>query len=238
MLFLEGQKWLNISKEFYVLDGHVTNHVEILQDMSQLYKLLSFFDEDFERRCKMHKRRVDMLSEVLIELNPQHYLLVCRQLMFEIAESYSDMIDLKMSIAEESGGAPSMHAVKKINTLINQSIKFFQSFSDSLKHKGALPEKFDEDTVRPALVAQFYIARLYSKLICADKYGKVENLKKSFDIYQYLVEYCDAHPDMPEKAFKDELGVSREMARLLPLKMDKIMSEPWNLPGILEIFDT
>ena len=29
--------------------------------------------------------------------------------------------------------------------------------------------------------------RLYSKLICADKYGKVENLKKSFDIYQYLV---------------------------------------------------
>lgn len=227
MVFLEGQKWLNISKEFYVLDGHVSNHVEILQDMSQLYKMLAFFDEDFERRCKMHKRRVDMLSEVLVELNPQHYLLVCRQLMFEIAEAYSDMVDLKMAIAEESGGPPSVHAVKKINMLINQSIKFFQSFIDSLKHKGALPEKFDEDTVRPALVAQFYIARLYSKLICADKYAKVENLKKSLDIYQYLVKYCDTHPDMPEKAFKDELGLSQEMAGLLPLKMDKIMmSEP------------
>lgn len=210
-----------------MLDGHVSNHVEILQDMSQLYKLLAFFDEDFERRCKMHKRRVDILSEVLVELNPQHYLLVCRQLMFEIAEAYSDMVDLKMAIAEESGGPPSVHAVKKINTLINQSVKFFQSFIDSLKHKGVLPETFAEDTVRPALVAQFYIARLYSKLICADKTGKVENLKKSLDIYQYLVKYCDTHPDMPEIAFKDELGVSREMANLLPLKMDKIMmSEP------------
>lgn len=227
VLFLEGQKWLNISKEFYVLDGHVTDHVEILQDMSQLYKLLAFFDEDFERRCKMHKRRVDILSEVLVELNPQHYLLVCRQLMFEIAEAYSDMVDLKIAIAEESGGPPHAHAVKKINTLINQSIKFFQSFLDSLKRNGELPEKFDEDSVRPALVAQFYIARLYSKLLCADKRGKVENLKKSLDIYQYLVSYCDTHPDMPEGSFKDELDVSREMARLLPLKMDKVMmSEP------------
>lgn len=226
-LFLEGQKWLNISKEFYVLDGHVTNYVEILQDMSQLYKLLAFFDADFERRCKMHKRRIDMLSEVLVELNPQHYLLVCRQLMYEIAEAYSEMVDLKIAIVEESGEAPRAHSVKKINTLINQSIKFFQNYLDSLKRHGKLPETFDEDSVRPALVAQFYIARLYSKLICADKRGKVENLKKSLDIYQYLVKYCDSHTDLPEGAFKDELDVSREMAQLLPLKMDKVMmSEP------------
>ena len=223
VLFLEGQKWLNISKEFYVLDGHVTNYVEILQDMSQLYKTLAFFDEDFERRCKMHKRRIDLLSEVLVELNPQHYLLVCRQLMFEIAEAYSDMIDLKIAIAEEAGGPPLPHAAKKINSLINQSVKFFQSFLDSLKRNGELPETFDDDVVRPALVAQFYVARLYAKMICADKRTKVEFLKKCWDIYEYLVNYCDAHPNMPEKTFKDELEVSREMAQLLPLQMDKIM---------------
>ena len=230
VLFLEGQKWLNISKQFYVLDGHVTNHIEIIQDLSQLYKLLSFFDEDFERRCKMHKRRVDMLSEVLIELNPQHYLLVCRQLMFEIAEAYSDMADLKIAIVDESGGHPNAHAVKKINTLINQSIKFFKSFIDSMKNKGALPETFAEDTVRPALVAHFYVARLYSKLICSDKHLKVDNLKKSLAIYQYLVGYCDSHSGVSDMAFKQEIGVSREMAQLLPFKMDKIMkSESWHL---------
>lgn len=222
-LFLEGQKWLNNAKEFYVLDGHVTNYVEILQDMSQLFKLLAFFDADFERRCKMHKRRIDMLSEVLVELNPQHYLLVCRQLMYEIAEAYSEMVDLKIAIAEESGEPPRAHAVNKINTLIKQSAKFFQSYLDSLKRNGKLPETFDEDSVRPALVAQFYIARLHSKLICAAKRDKVENLKKSFDIYRYLVRYCDSHPHMPEGVFKDELDVSREMAQLLPLKMDKVM---------------
>lgn len=224
VLFLEGQKWLNISKQFYVLDGHVTNHVEIIQDLSQLYKLLSFFDEDFDRRCKMHKRRVDMLSEVLIELNPQHYLLVCRQLMFEIAEAYSDMADLKIAIVDESGGRPTAHSVKKINALINQSIKFFKSFIDSMKNKGALPETFAEDTVRPALVAHFYVARLYSKLICFDKHLKVDNLKRSLEIYQYLVKYCDSHPGVSDTAFKQEIGVSREMAQLLPFKMDKLLT--------------
>ena len=78
-MFLEGQRWLNKAREYYVLDGHVTDHIEIVQDMSQLFKYLAFFENDFERRCKMHKRRVDMLNDILVELNPQHYLMVCRQ---------------------------------------------------------------------------------------------------------------------------------------------------------------
>ena len=71
----------------------------------------------------MHKRRVDMLTEVLTELNPQHYLLVIRQLTFEVAETYSDMADLKVAIARESEAAPTPHAVKKINQNISQSIR-------------------------------------------------------------------------------------------------------------------
>ena len=59
-----------------------------LQDLSQLFKLLAYFETDISRKCQMHKRRVDMLSAELDELNPQHFLLVCRQLQYEIAETY------------------------------------------------------------------------------------------------------------------------------------------------------
>ena len=38
---------------------------------------------------KMHKRRIDMLGALVSQLNPQYYLLVCRQLDFELAEAYS-----------------------------------------------------------------------------------------------------------------------------------------------------
>lgn len=46
------------------MEGHVTDHVEILQDHSALFRTLAFFEEDLEARCKMHKRRIDMLEPV------------------------------------------------------------------------------------------------------------------------------------------------------------------------------
>lgn len=48
------------------MEGHVTDHVEILQDHSSLFRILAFFEEDLEARCKMHKRRIDMLEPVCI----------------------------------------------------------------------------------------------------------------------------------------------------------------------------
>lgn len=52
------------AKEYYQMDGYVTDHIEILQDHSALFKVLAFFEEDLERRCRMHKRRVDMLEPI------------------------------------------------------------------------------------------------------------------------------------------------------------------------------
>lgn len=46
------------------MDGYVTDHIEILQDHSALFRGLAFFEEDLERRCKMHKRRIDMLEPI------------------------------------------------------------------------------------------------------------------------------------------------------------------------------
>lgn len=52
------------AKDYFQMDGYVTDHIEILQDHSALFKALAFFEEDVERRCKMHKRRVDMLEPI------------------------------------------------------------------------------------------------------------------------------------------------------------------------------
>lgn len=69
-------KWLHIlckqgysfphvqAKEYFQMDGYVTDHIEILQDHSALFRTLAFFEEDVEPRCKMHKRRIDMLEPI------------------------------------------------------------------------------------------------------------------------------------------------------------------------------
>lgn len=87
-VFLRTQEWLELAKDFYRIDGHCSDHVAVVRDHSTLYKVLAFFEGDLERQCKMHKRRADMIQAVLKELSMQYYLLVCRQLMFELAEVY------------------------------------------------------------------------------------------------------------------------------------------------------
>ena len=131
-------------------------------------------------------------------------------------------MDLKIAIQEESNCGPTPHSVKKINHLIDQSVKYFQGFIDSLKSKGSLPKTYDETVVRPALVAHFYIARLLSKKICNDRREKIDNLKKVMDLYQYTIDYCSAHPDTPT-GFEEEYRLAKEYVQLLPVKMDKIM---------------
>ena len=45
----------------------------IFQDLSLMYKNLAVYDKDETRQCKMHKRRIDTLTELVSPLNIQHF---------------------------------------------------------------------------------------------------------------------------------------------------------------------
>ena len=47
------------------MDGFVTDYVELTQDLSKSWKHLAEFDTNLERRCKMHKRRIDMNTNLI-----------------------------------------------------------------------------------------------------------------------------------------------------------------------------
>lgn len=221
-LYQFSMKCLDKSKEFYKLDGYVTAYVEIVQDVSQLYKYLAFFDNSFDNRCKMHKRRIDTLNAVLVELNPQHFLVICRQLTFEIAETYSEMANLKKAIIEENPSKFSASSVKKINHLLLQSIKYYQGFVDSYQKEGKLPDKFEDDDVRGILMCHFYMARLNSKYNTNDKQTKLSFLEKEKKNYEFIVNYCDKHSH-GAAVFESELSITREMLGLFHAKQNKVL---------------
>lgn len=225
-VFLQIHKWITDAKQFYVLDGHCTDHVELIQDHSKAFKTLAFFELDFERQCKMHKRRIDMLEGTLKELNTQFYLMICRQLMYEIAETYSAMLDLKLAIIEEAGITPTPHAVKKINHLAQQSILEYQKYLDTLKTgtDKTLPVQFSSDDERPALIAFFCMGRLHSKLIEFEVAKKLETMKNSMDCYKYLVDYCKQNPSAQD-VVRSEFELCQEMVILMPLKMEKLRAQ-------------
>ncbi|XP_063817642.1 KIF-binding protein isoform X2 [Pseudophryne corroboree] len=220
-VFLVGQNYINEAKEYFQLDGHVTDHVEVVRDHSALFKALVFFEEDYERRCKMHKRRIDMLEPVCKELNPQYYLLVCRQLQFELADTYYEMMDLKVAIGNKLEEMDS-HTIKKINILSQSAIKYYEMFLDSLRNPDKkFPEKLEEDVLRPAMVAKFHIARLYGKLITSDANKQLENMQKSLNYYSFIVDYCENHEEAV-KSVELELELTKEMVALLPARMERL----------------
>ena len=76
LIFLPGQRAVNASKAYFTLEDHCTDFVEAARDLSAMLKVLAAFEQDLDRRFKMHKRRVAALEEPLNALSRQHYLLV------------------------------------------------------------------------------------------------------------------------------------------------------------------
>lgn len=225
VVFAQCKKHLDIAFRFFQLDGYVTDHIELAQDTSSLYKHLVFFEPNPEEKCKMHKRRVDALSSVLQDINPQFYLLLCRQLQFELGETYSNMVDLKIEITNSARVALSQHSVKKINKLCNDSMKYFNEFLNTLKSVGNIfPDKFDGDVERPALLAHFYLARLHSKIITKDQSDKVSEMKLSFRYYKFITDYVTRNPECKPHVLK-EYEICRDMVELLPRSMNDTLCD-------------
>ena len=78
-------------------DGFASDHVEILQERSAMYRSVAAFERDEKKQLAMHQRRVTLLEPILGELNERVFHATCCQLSFELGECFSDMLELKMA---------------------------------------------------------------------------------------------------------------------------------------------
>lgn len=221
--FIWSQKQLTEAKEHYSLDDHCADYVEINREMSQLYKCLAAYETDNDRKAKMFRRRADLLDDVLTKLNPAHYLLVCRQLMFELGEVHGGLMEFKLERLKTD--PKNENHVKKANYVIRQAIGFFQTFLDSMKVEGKKPEKYNEESTRPALLAYFHIGRLASKFVVPEgSEQQMKNYVLAYSHYKEVVDYCVKYPESAE-CVDLELAVCKEFARLMPVKIAKMKQD-------------
>lgn len=224
-VFLSCQTWLNKAKEYYKLDTLASDYIELIQDSSQSYSYLAFFEEDDERRSKMHKRRIDMLEELLKEINPVYYLHYCRQLWFELGEIYSDILNIKLEKVNKANQKPTPQSLKKINTLCEKSIENYDAFLNSVKDKeGKMPAKLMHDLIRPVVSVYAFIGRNSMKRIALDKATQLLHVQKSFDCYQAVVDICTTNEEAAAM-MHEEFQLCREMVNILPIKIKKLQQE-------------
>lgn len=224
-MFLNCQTWLNKAKEYYKLDTLASDYIELIQDSSQSYSYLAFFEEDDERRAKMHKRRIDMLENLIKEINPTYYLQYCRQLWYELGEVYSDILNIKLDKFNKTAEKPTPHTLKKINMLCEKSIENYEHFLDSVKDKnGKMPQKLEYDLIRPVISAYAFIGRNSLKRIAIDKGMQLSNAKKSYDSYQSVLDICK-NDEEAATMMHVEFSLCQEMVNILPIKIRRLEDE-------------
>ncbi|XP_029836014.2 KIF-binding protein-like [Ixodes scapularis] len=222
-VFLMGLQWLTEAKDYYTVKSHTKEYIEIIQAMSKLYKELAFFEPAADRRCKMHKRRIDMLEEVLKEVNPKLYLNQCHLVMCELGQTYNEMMDIKFS-SLSAAVKPNSHAVKKINSLIDKAIHHYTSFLDTLRDtSNEYPDKFADVLARPALRALFCVGTLHSRKVFQDLGEQIANLEMTKDSYEFVVNYCKKAPEHVPLV-KEELEVMTKLLQLIPGMLQSLMS--------------
>lgn len=226
-VFLTVQKWIEKSKSYYTAETEATEYSKIIQDHAAAYKHLVFFESNPSNQAKMHKRRIDLLEDLLNMLNKVFYMNLVREILYELGSAYSDILDIKLDAFGESqkasDGPVNPQTLKKINDLINKSRSNFTEFIGTYCQGKTDVLKGDltvEDLI-PIAFSHFQVARISYKFITPDTRLQLENLTTCLASYRKFIALCEKHEEVGER-MKGELGVSKEMAQLLPLKLMRL----------------
>ena len=143
--------------EHYQLDGWVTEHANLLMDISNLYRCLAGFEADPHRSCVMHRARAKPLEPLSTSLNPQYFLGLQRSVNLELGNIYRTIMELK-----EAEGRPA----GKVSGAGRDALLYYQRFIDTFRDAGPgreLPARVDEDSERFFLLASFSMGRVLHK---------------------------------------------------------------------------
>lgn len=87
----------------FVLDGYVTEHIEIIFSQSKLYKSLTLLEKSGERKANMLDKRRSILEPLLKELNPKAYAGTWQRILVEVSEVINDQYTLRVSLLGAKG---------------------------------------------------------------------------------------------------------------------------------------
>eukprot|EP01012_Entosiphon_sulcatum_P042905 TRINITY_DN5702_c0_g1_i1.p2 TRINITY_DN5702_c0_g1~~TRINITY_DN5702_c0_g1_i1.p2 ORF type:complete len:645 (-),score=146.22 TRINITY_DN5702_c0_g1_i1:3966-5870(-) len=239
-LFKKASGHYQAALKFYVFDGHVTDHISIQEDVSKLYRNLSFWETDLERKVAMHKRRAQLYDHIVGHINVSIYTNQIRQLLYELGEIYNEIAEIRQlqlrSPAPPGGKRPGL---LKVNEPIETAIRYFDMFLNTLPvgefpppNTGSPqtdvsasdpstkppPEKVEEEHKHIWVIANMHVARLLSKYQAEPQVMQAW-LDKSRKRYAFIVAYAEKHGlGKDADSLGTEIQMCREMAALLPGK--------------------
>ena len=75
------------------MDGFVTDHIKISQNISNLYKYLIFFETDNGRIFAMEERRINILEPIYKAINHKVYVMQWQEVSLELAQIFCEIFE-------------------------------------------------------------------------------------------------------------------------------------------------
>ena len=211
--------------EFYLMDGYVTEHIEISRDISQLYKYLIEFETDNNRIVAMLERRINLLEPIVSTINHKVYVVQWQELSLELAEIYGELFDCSLAMLRLSQRKVKAKEIEEINTKGEKSIFYYKDII------GYIVDEYNKETEKilddfvTIITIKSNLARMISKLIYPkDIKRKVEALKESLKLYNEVKSLLKSSPTFLNEnpSLQENLKMCEEMVGMLPVKIDKI----------------
>ncbi|EGR30687.1 kif1 binding protein, putative [Ichthyophthirius multifiliis] len=224
-IFRQANTQYKRALEHFVLNGFVTEHVQIVQDQSKLYKNIIQLEDNIGKIVTILEKRAELLEPIYNELNPKAYIETSQKLLVEIAEIYNDMYTIKFQelFVNNQNKTPKPSKIAEMNKWAKKAIEHYEKISSLLFE--------DKDMVRDTqfhhsvINAKFNIAKAYSKIFEQEKKDRIEALKQSLNVYKWISNYIqkDVYKNgVIDVNFANELQMCNEMVDLLPSKIDKV----------------
>lgn len=213
--FKLGFKHLELAKEVYVLDGFVTQNVEILRGEFGLYVCLATYEENAKRKVSMLRRAVAIEGPLLEQLNPKIYHREHVELSLELARVAQDIAQIQ----DERWQAGELKGNAKFNKASKEAIRLFQHFIDCFDEKKESfinDMKEDLNLVEAYISAHFNIAKLCSNMkFTQSSADKLDYYKKAFRLHEKAVKLRGLLVPHDSNLLKEEAEYSKQIVELL-----------------------
>ncbi|KAL3658223.1 hypothetical protein V7S43_016852 [Phytophthora oleae] len=245
-VFKMGLRACTRARDVFVLDGFVTQHVRLLQRESALYRRLLPFEEARGRRVAMQRRRLALLSPMLGEmLNERAFTDLLQELYYECGEINADVFELKQN--KEAGDKAMTYEIKAVQCYQQFLLLYYPSSNPenstedpmrvSVLRGGKevqLPpgEALSPKEFRTMLLGYFGLAHACGKIsFPSDTAKTVGYWRQSLAYHEAMTElvrkYENKYPTGQgqelRRSFQTELTICREMAELLPEKINQLV---------------
>lgn len=222
-LFRTSNTQYKKSMSFFVLDGYVTEHISMSQEISSMIKDLSSIENDNTAKVSFLEKRLALIDPLRIALNPKAYPVFYEKLIVESAEICNEICEL--SGVELLKAKKTDKIIEKINGYGMKCVEMYTEIEKILEEQ---KENRDKNYYQSVVNTKFNIAKVFSRLIGKGKPEKINFLKKSMERYKDIVSYMKNL--LKEKGnldfnFSEQLRICEEMGELLPVKISKINSE-------------